>query len=59
MMLIVITDKFHSCMQAGDSLLTKLTLGVKGSCIKTRDIEGEVCSSPCHSLLSLPPWLKL
>jgi hypothetical protein len=29
-------------MQADNSLLTELTCGVEGSCMNTKDIEGEV-----------------
>ena len=46
-------------MQADDSLLTRLTYGVKGPHTSSREIEGEVWQHPCHSLLALMPWLRL
>jgi hypothetical protein len=42
-----------------DRLLIILTFGVKGSCMTTIDIEGEVWKCPCHNLLALSPWLEL
>jgi len=58
MMLIGITNMFRWWMQADDSLPTRLTSGVKGSCTTTRDIEGEVWQQPCHNLLAFMSWLE-
>jgi hypothetical protein len=33
---------FRCWKKADDGLLTRLTFGVKGSCMKNKDIEGEV-----------------
>jgi len=59
MMCLWIVDMFRWWMQADDSLIIKLTFGVKGLCTTPKDIEGEVWQQPCHSLLALMSWLEL
>jgi hypothetical protein len=46
-------------MQDDDNLLRRLTFGVKGSRMTTKDIEGEVSQQPCCNLLALMLWLKM
>ena len=46
-------------MQANDSLLTRLTCGVEGSCTTTRDIEGEVWTTTLPYPTRLSSWLEM
>jgi hypothetical protein len=53
-------DRFtEQTVMDDNNLLTKIILGVKGSCMTTIDIEGEVWKQRCHSLLALSSWLEL